>query len=187
MRLVLALLLSCCGFAAPAAASLLGQQMTAGYRYPELGTTYPSTVWSPAGFTIGAGVETVGLVENVTSISVDFAANRLTLLLATTLPAPTWGSVDFNGPVFTAAAPLGIIGATVNAATTLAGFDVSRISVTGTEVRIDWAGLSYVDGTRLVVDFQLVPEPAGMALLLAGLGLLGLLRGTAPGRSVAIG
>jgi hypothetical protein len=173
-RLIIATMLAWCTLAAPAGASLLGQGFTASYRLPDLGTVYGSASWSPASFTVGAGVETVGDVEGVTDIVVDFSASSLGLVLTTTHPGPTWSSASFNGPIFAAAGPLGIIGATVNAATTLAGFDASRVSFTSTEIRIDWNGLSYGTGSTVVVDFAFatVPEPATLALL--GAGLLGL-------------
>jgi hypothetical protein len=175
-RLMIATILAWCAVVAPAAASLLGQGFTPSYQYPNLGTVYPLVTWSPASFTVGAGEETNGLVEQVTNIAVDFSAGSLSLVLTTTHPGPTWSPTSFNGPVFTAAGPLGIIGATVNAATNLAGFGASRVSFTDTEIRIDWNGLSYTSGSTVVVDFSFatvpVPEPASLALL--GTGLLGL-------------
>jgi hypothetical protein len=156
----------------PARASFISAEMTASYQYPTLGTIYAPATWAPPTFVVGAGVETLANIEGVTNIAVDFSSASLSLLLTTVLDSPTWGSVAFNGPVFTATAPLGISSASVNAATTMAGFDVSRISYTGNEIRIDWNGLSYGNGTAVVVDFTFVavPEPATLALL--GFGLL---------------
>ena len=175
--LVAALALACGGMSAataPASANLIGQGFTATYQVPALGMVYGPVSWSPAAFTVGAGQETTGLVESVTSIETDFSASSLTLRLMTTLFSPTWNPASFNGPVFTATSPLGLLAASVAAGTTMAGFDASRISFTGDEIRINWAGLSYSSGTVVAIDFAFtaVPEPASLTLF--SLGLLGL-------------
>ena len=90
------------GGAAPARASFIGAEMTASYQYPTLGSIYGQASWTPPTFTVGGGVETVGNVENVTSIAVNFASSSLSMLLTTVLGNPTWGGADFNGPVITA-------------------------------------------------------------------------------------
>lgn len=162
-------------------ASLIGQSFTATYQYPTLGSVYPDATWSPTTFVVTAGSpETVGNVEGVTSIAVDFTGTSLTLVLTTTLNTPTWGGTTFNGPVFTAAGPLGIGGATVGVGTTLAGFDLSRVGIAPNEIRIDWNGLSYRSGDTVQLDFVLVPEPASLTLL--GAGLLGLVAAARPRR-----
>ena len=56
----------------------------------------------------------------------------------------------------------------------MTAFDSSRVIVTDSRIAIDWNGLSYVDGTRVVVNFATaVPEPETYAMMLAGLGLVG--------------
>jgi hypothetical protein len=161
--------------AAPAHASFIGQDFTATYQFPALGQVYPDSSWSPASFTVGAGVETVGDVEGVTTISVDFAASTLTLVLNTILPGPAWTATAFNGPVFTANGPLGIAGASVNGATNLAGFDASRVSFTGSTIQVNWQGLSYTSGSQVALDFAFVPVPEPASLGLFGVGVAGLL------------
>jgi hypothetical protein len=81
-------------------------------------------------------------------------------------------NTPFNGVIFTAAADHGIASATVHGSTTMAGFDDSRVSFTDDQLLLNWAGLSYVDGTVVRVDFTFVPE-AGAAWL-AACGALGL-------------
>ena len=66
------------------------------------------------------------------------------------------------------------VSANVDGATTMAGFDDSRVTVTDTEIRLDWNGLSYVDGTTIAISFTFdgtaVPEPGALALLAFALG-----------------
>lgn len=160
--------------ARPASASLIGAEMTGTYQVPSLGSIYGSASWTPPNFTVGAGPETQVNVEGVTNISVDFSNTALALLLTTVLDSPTWNNAAFNGLVFTATAPLGIAGASVNAGTTMAGFDASRVSFTGNEIRIDWNGLSYSNGTAVMVDFTFVAVPEPASLVLLGFGLMAM-------------
>ncbi len=64
----------------------------------------------------------------------------------------------------------------LDASSTMAGFDASRISFDHNSIAVDWAGLSFNNSTRLVlnVDANNVPEPASYALVLVALAGLGL-------------
>jgi hypothetical protein len=160
-------------FDGPVKADFIGQSMIPSYDYPVLGSVYANSSWAPASFVVGPGQETDGSIEGVTDLLVDFAANSLTVTLRTVLSNPTWNTVAFNGPVFSAAALLDIAGASIDPATTMAGFDISRVSFGAHDIALDWNGLSYVDGTVVRIDFAFVPEPAAVALF--GFGLVGML------------
>jgi PEP-CTERM motif len=160
-------------------AGLEGQSFIGSYRTPTIDTPYALATVAPSSFVVGAGVEAIANVEGVTFVSIDFSATSLSLLLNTSLAQPAWGAVAFNGLVFDLTSPgaLGITGVSVDALTTMPGFDSNRVHVSGNRIAIDWNGLGYVDGTRVVVDFATaVPEPATCALMLAGLGLMGVIQ-----------
>ena len=142
--------------AQPVHAALLDQTLSATFYYPDAATPYAGAAFSPQTFAVGTGQESVADIEGVTFLSIDVSADQVTIQFHTALSAPTWGTAEFNGIAFTStsAANLGIAGASVNGATTLAGFDSSRLSFGTSWIAIDWNGLSYRDGQKLMVDFQ---------------------------------
>lgn len=78
------------------AATLDGLTLSADDRLPDAETVYPSAT-STGPFVVGAGVDGVISIEDVTNISLDFSGNSLAILLNTTLSSPTWGDMAFNG------------------------------------------------------------------------------------------
>jgi hypothetical protein len=160
-------------------AGFIGAQMNADYYFPDSSTPYASAVFTPSSFTVGAGQETVGNVENVTNLLVDFSDDALSIAFDTILSNPTWTTTSFNGIIFTATSSLDITSAVVDASTTMAGFDNFRVSFTDHQILVNWQGLSYIDGTTVNISFTSglpqngsVPEPGTLALL--GLGFAGL-------------
>jgi hypothetical protein len=164
------------GFIAPAQAGFLGKQLNAVYYIPNTNTPYDQASFSPEIFTIGAGQETIGNVENVTDLLVDFTNNTLTITLNTILINPTWNIASFNGIIFTSLSnSLDIASAVVASETTLTGFDNSRVSFDNDQIFINWNGLSYNNGNVVKINFTSVPEPVGYLGLFAAvvLGFLG--------------
>jgi len=146
------------------------------YDHPDLGSAYGPVAYSPKTFTAGPGPDTTVLIEGVTNLAVDLSATGLTVRFGTTLDHPTWNATPFNGLVLTDnTAPHQIYGATVENDTTLAGFDASRIAWTGDQIRLNFSGLSYVDGSLVSIGLA-VPEPASLALFGAGLAGAAMLR-----------
>jgi hypothetical protein len=157
-----------------ASASLLNIPFSVEYRYPDVATVYGPVAYNPKTFVTGPGTDTVVRVEDVTNLVVDFRADGLTITFQTVLSSPTWNNQPFSGLVFSTAGQLDLAAPTVLGDTTLSGFDAGRVTASGHEIRLNWNGLSYQDGTTQDVAF--VPEPAGLGLLGVGLAAVALLR-----------
>lgn len=132
-------------FALPSAnAGFVGHQFDATYFFPDAVTPYALASFAPNPFIVGSGVDTVGDVEGVTDLNVDFEDTMLTISLDTVLASPTWLAEPFNGPVFTLLSPgtLDILSFSVDPATTMAGFDASRVLISDSSIGINWGGLA---------------------------------------------
>lgn len=162
--------------ATPASAALIGNSFTAGYYFPDTASPYAFASFTPgatnpssAFLVINPGAEAVADVEGVTTLQIDMMARSISIDFLTILSSPTWNVATFNGVIFESSAPLQIAGASVDPATTMAGFDSSRIIIEPTRILLNWQGLSYVDGTNVTIGLTFVPLPAALGPMLAAL------------------
>ncbi len=161
--------------AAPADAGLIGT--TVNWQYYFAGSPYNRS-GSPGSFVADGTVGgTFGpyfdIIVDDTSVTFDYVnASGTWSQSQLSLPPTIYNGIalDFLG--------LALTGFTINGATNMAGFDESRFSVSGSQLQVDWAGLSFDSST--IVKFDLagdpVPEPATLFLLGSGLVALRLRR-----------
>jgi hypothetical protein len=186
-------------FIAPSAeAALIGQTLEVNYYYPDLSSTYAEASFSPQSFIVAAGIETIGTVEGVTNLLTDFDDNQLIITFDTVLQAPSWNTAAFNGLVFALRSGnnLQFASLLINDQTTVTGFNDSRTSFTGQTLWLNWNGLSYLDGQKIVLDLGFnnapMPEPSTLALTLGGMVGVALVgrrlrsQGRRPARSVGL-
>lgn len=155
--------------ALPAAsfAGLTGSTM--GDQYYAYGGAYNSQT----NFVVGAGVEDsflwyFNIDVDDTSITFDYTDSSTWSSSSLSLAPTIYNGIAMrmvSGPAFT--------GVSIDGATNMAGFDMSRISWTGSEIQIDWQNLSFTPDTIVKLNVEAVPEPAtAAALALGGLGLM---------------
>ena len=164
-------------FPALAADDLTGKTVGVDWKFPDISTNYASD-----SVVVGSGPEIqcagndagtnlcTGFVDGAT---IDIGATTLGLSIDSGTAA--WSTGTFNGYEFSnlsAGGPWG--GYTL--ATTFDGLDASRITFTPDAVWVNMEGISPVAGESLTITLtpSAVPEPAGPAMLFAGLSVLGM-------------
>lgn len=166
-----ALLAAALLIATPASAGYIGNEVSAQYLYPNVGTP-----WLDSGTTVAhGGVEFTAF--NEFGHTIDFADTRIRV--SYDLGWMLSGLGSFDGWVFNGDTPEDIIGVSL-AGTDIAGLTADRLSFTAHQVFVNMLGLgSWAAGSYLSIDVRFadptpndVPEPGAVAL--AGLGLLSL-------------
>jgi hypothetical protein len=175
--IALAAVTALAAFTAPSHAStLIGNVIEAQYEFPSIRTPYVGSTVLPNPFTVGAGIDAVIDVENVTQLSIDFSESSLLITLDTILANPTWNAAGQNGPVFSVVS--GIAFPAIANVVFSQGPELSVIAfLLNDKLYINWAGWSYQDGATVRVDFVTspVPIPAALPLFAAGLGAMGFM------------
>jgi hypothetical protein len=168
-NIAIAAALAATALATPAAAvTLTGLTLQVGHAFP----TNSSLDFGPFDFIVGTSAPVN--YSSIATMSVGASSFTVNTFCGT---GCTWTATTFNGfvlldtynvaPAFTSV--------TINGATSVAGFDASRITFDANTVFLNLQGL---DANGLVVvDLNggsgVVPEPASWAMLIAGFGLVG--------------
>jgi hypothetical protein len=120
-----------------------------------------------AGGTAGTGLCT----QFVDGATIDLGAQTLSLSIDS--GTSSWTNPAFNGYAFSGLAAGGTW-AGYSLSTDFAGLDASRITFSPDEVTVNMTGITPVAGQSFTITLlpSAVPEPANVALLLAGLGVL---------------
>jgi hypothetical protein len=162
--------------AAPALAAndLTGTTVNVDWKFPDVSTTYAtnSVVVGPgpeiqcAGGAAGTGLCT-GFIDGAT---IDIGSNTLSLTIDS--GTASWSPGAFNGYEFSNLSAGGSWTG-YSLATTFAGLDASDVTFTPDAVWINMQGIAPTAGEAFTISLtSAVPEPAGPALLLAGIGAL---------------
>ena len=164
-KIILMVLLSI--VAGSAQASFDGRDMEGRFYFPDLGSLLSTDSW-----TVGPGVEVSGFPSADARTDLDVSANNIQM---TFISSSTWSGAEQNGPVFEVltAGPL-ISGVSINPATDLGGFDMTRVSFTPTTITVNWQGLAFNTGEVISLDvtFDGVVEDATPVPSLSMLGLM---------------
>ncbi|MGI4850150.1 MAG: hypothetical protein ACRYGK_18725 [Janthinobacterium lividum] len=167
--------LACCmslSIASVAHAGLIGRDLSVIYAFPDPATEYQNSNSFPPEFTVNDEIETVLGIEETTTFFINFTDMGLTIWFNTIADSPTFNIEVFNGLIFTklSADPWGLDVASISS--TLIGNPL--VSFVGDQLRVNFSGLSYMDGAEVDVQFKDAPavavsEPPLWSLLLLAL------------------
>jgi hypothetical protein len=170
---VLAAVLAGVAMGSAMAMPLMGSTLNYAYYYPAWGTPYGGSPDANGNFVVGPGDEIYSITDAMGHMNV--TADQIIVEFR---HSSTIGAAAFNGWVLTDI--LGTVdrfaSVTIDAATDLIGLDASRLSFTDDTIALNWQGLSFDAGTRVVLNVSTspnpVPEPGSLPLL--GAALLGI-------------
>jgi hypothetical protein len=161
------------------ASTLTGSQVTLTGEYPTLGTALTNSVtetvaatFATAEFTVPPGFFLFGFNTTVGADAIDISYNGD--------PGGTAVTTSFDGYVFAFTGAPAITGVSLDPSSTFTSSQIG-LGFTADEVSVNLEGQTVSDGSYVQVDVSLaptasVPEPQSYALILAGLGVIGIFR-----------
>lgn len=146
-------------------AGSLGKTITVESRFPDALTVNPGFTSTKMIGASGADFMQPDYICSITDTQVTFG--RWTT-------EHTFTDYAFNGTVLKNVG--GWSGFSIDRSSTIAGFSADRISIVDGQLRVNFEGLSVDRGSRLALNISAVPEPETYAMLLAGIGMIGVAR-----------